>query len=164
MKPLLIGQAPGPNTDPEQPLSGRCGARLAEMCGVDLPTFLRTFERVNLVRKHPGKAGKGDAFPMDAARKTAIDLLLFGKLNRTVVVLGGKVAKAFGFPSTGLEFFRWNQIDGSPLIRLAFAPHPSGISLWWNDPKNAAAARRFWRRLATEAAPDPAASRRRPSS
>lgn len=155
MKPLLIGQAPGPNSDPEEPLAGRCGARLADLCGLSEKAFLDHFERVNLLRKFPGKAAKGDAFPVDLARKTAVDLLIFGRLNRTVVMLGGNVARAFGFPSTGLEFFRWNMIDGSPLIRLAFCPHPSGVSLWWNDPKNAAAARRFWRRLAREAALDP---------
>lgn len=150
MKPLLIGQAPGPNSDPDEPLAGRCGARLADLCGLSEKDFLDRFERVNLLKKFPGKAAKGDAFPIDLARKTAVDLLIFGKLNRTVVMLGGNVARSFGFPSTGLEMFRWNMIDGSPLIRLAFCPHPSGVSRWWNDPKNLRAARRFWRGLALE--------------
>lgn len=155
MKPLIIGQAPGPNSDPSNPLAGRCGARLADLCSLDEKTFLARFERVNLLNKFPGKATKGDRFPIDQARKTAVDLLIFGKLNRTTVMLGGNVARAFGFPSVGLEMFRWNVIDGSPLIRLAFCPHPSGVSHFWNEPKNVAAARHFWRRLALEAARGP---------
>lgn len=156
MKPLLIGQAPGPATDPGLPLSGRCGARLAELCGLELESFLRTFDRVNLVRTFPGKAGKGDAFPIDLARKGAVDLLIFGRLNqRPTVLLGQNVARAFGFPASGVEFFRWNYLDGNPSMRLAFAPHPSGVSRWWNDPANEAAARRFFRRLARESTPGP---------
>ena len=68
VRPLLIGQAPGPRSDPAEPLAGRCGARLAGLCGIGQDEFLRRFERVNLIDRFPGKASKGDRFPLDEAR------------------------------------------------------------------------------------------------
>lgn len=154
MRPLVVGQAPGPNTDPEQPLSGRCGERLAFLCGVSRAEFLLRFERANLIHKFPGKAGKGDRFPPLAASRGLVDLLIFGSLSgRPVVMLGTNVARVFGFNPREVELFRWNVMSGSGL-RLALAPHPSGISRWWNEPANVELARRFWRRLAREAARD----------
>lgn len=44
-KPLLIGQAPGPRTDPAVPLSGRCGSRLAELCRLEVAEFMDRFEQ-----------------------------------------------------------------------------------------------------------------------
>lgn len=151
MKPILIGQAPGPRSDPEHPLSGRCGERLADLCGLSLPQFLDAFERANLIKRFPGKSGKGDHFPINEARKEVVELLIFGRLaGRRVVLLGDHVATAFGFPAKQVERLRWNFVDGSGLS-IAFCPHPSGISHWWNDKANVAKARRFWRELAKDA-------------
>jgi uracil-DNA glycosylase len=151
LRPLVIGQAPGPNTDPEQPLSGRCGARLADLCGLPQDDFLLLFDRENLVRRFPGKAGKGDHFPAHRARAGLVDLLLFGALSgRPVVMLGNNVARVFGFRPAEVELFRWNVMDGSGL-RLALCPHPSGVSRWWNEEANQRAARRFWKALALDA-------------
>jgi uracil-DNA glycosylase len=62
-RPIIVGQAPGPNTDPLEPLSGRSGARLAELCGITHPEFLARFDRRNLLPKFPGRSGgKGDAW------------------------------------------------------------------------------------------------------
>lgn len=147
MRPLLIGQAPGRRTDPEEPLSGRCGARLADLCGVELPEFMERFERVNLLDRFPGKAGKGDKFPIDKARKAAIDVLLFNPVrDRRVVMLGGNVAKAFGFPASEPMF--WSRVDGAAFW-VAFFPHPSGVNRWFNEPSNVSKARRFWTALAS---------------
>lgn len=156
MKPLLIGQAPGPATDPGRPLSGRCGARLADLCGLELESFLNRFERVNLIETFPGKAGKGDAFPIEQARLGAVRLMTSGRLFcRRTVFLGGNVWRAFGWPGeiAKVPLFKW--AGGMQPMMMAFAPHPSGVSRWWNDPANEERARRFFRRLALESAPRP---------
>ena len=64
-----------------------CGARLAELCGLEVDAYLRAFERVNLIRRWPGKAGKGDAFDLAKARVGAIDLLVSGgAVNANMVI------------------------------------------------------------------------------
>lgn len=151
MKPLLVGQAPGPRSDPAEPLSGRCGARLAELCGLELPDFLARFDRVNLIKEFPGKAGKGDAFPMAEARANAINVLkpsLVHPWKRpiAVVLLGGNVCRAFFYPPP--RPLVWVP---SLLFRFSCCPHPSGVNRWWNDPANVRAAQKFWRRLEREA-------------
>jgi uracil-DNA glycosylase len=149
LKPLLIGQAPGPETDPWLPLSGRSGARLARLCRIDLDEFLAAFDRVNLIGRFPGKAGKGDGFPLQIARRRALALSRgFG--GRTVVLLGGNVSAAFCVAPAPL--LRWRR-GALGAARLAIAPHPSGISRWWNEPENVRAATRFFRRLARESTP-----------
>ena len=82
MRVLLIGQAPSRMSDPAEPLSGPCGGRLADLCGLSLPDFLARFDRVNLIDRFPGKAAKGDLFPVDRARRKVIDLLLFEEAER----------------------------------------------------------------------------------
>lgn len=152
MKPLLIGQAPGPATDPGLPLSGRSGARLAVLCGMDLDEFLVAFDRKNLLPMFPGKSGvKGDAFPLPLARRRALALSRLFE-GRTIVLLGGNVSVAFSVDPAPLLRWRRGLLGAG---RLATAPHPSGISLWWNDPANVRAAVRFFRRLARESAPRP---------
>jgi len=142
-KPLIIGQAPGPHGS-VAPLSGRCGERLAGLCGLDMLAFGLAFERVNLIDAFPGKDGKGDAFPIEVARERAVSLLLNGRLfNRKVVMLGAGVARAFGIRS--FTFLEWAQNEA---LALAIAPHPSGVSRWWNVPENVKAAEQFWRSLA----------------
>lgn len=151
MRPLLIGQAPGPATDPGHPLSGRTGARLAGLFRFDEDEFLAAFDRVNLIGRFPGKAGKGDAFPLQIARRRALALSRRFE-GRTVVLLGGSVSAAFRV--TAVPILRWRR-GALGAARLAVAPHPSGISRWWNDPENVRAAARFFRRLARESTPGP---------
>jgi uracil-DNA glycosylase len=135
---IIIGQAPGPRGDGE-PLSGQAGRRLSALCGLTVDAYLAQFERVNLLTHFPGKAGKGDAFPLPAARKAAAALLPALE-GRRVVLLGGKVAAAFGLQQAPLLV--WRPLGGA---MVAVAPHPSGINRWWNDPRNVRRARRFWR-------------------
>lgn len=142
MKPLIVGQAPSRFSDPREPLSGRSGRRLAALCGTDLDGFLAAFERVNLIGSHPGKAGKGDSFPLARARRAAavVSARFHG---RSVVLLGGNVAAALGV--AGVDLLRWHKAPG---FTFAVCPHPSGVCRWWNSPANEKAARVFWRRLA----------------
>lgn len=145
----VVGQAPGPNTDPSEPLSGASGRRLAALCGLTYAEFRRRFRLVNVLDGHPGRSGKGCAFPSAEARKSASDLLM-GMAGHPTVLLGRAVPAAFGLAAA--PWFEWRQSGGWP---VAATPHPSGISHWWNEPANVRRARRFWRRLARAAAPGP---------
>jgi hypothetical protein len=142
MRPLLIGQAPSRIGDPAAPLAGRIGGRLARLCGMDPPMFLRATERINLLPACPaGPArGKGDPFPAPPARAAALQLIprLAG---RRVVFVGVATARAFAFPGPLLT---WKDHVGAS---CAVLPHPSGVNFWWNDPVNRAAAERFARTL-----------------
>lgn len=151
MIPLLIGQAPGPRTDPDVPLSGRCGARLAELCGLSLDEFLASFRRVNLIERFPGKQSKGDRFPIDLARRGAIELLMTGVFTGAkVVLLGDNVARAFGWTPGNFSPLRFYPC-GVTHHGIAVCPHPSGVNRWWNNQRNVYRARGFWSLLASEA-------------
>ncbi len=156
MKPLIVGQAPSRLSDPREPLSGRSGARLAALCGLSLDAFVVLFERVNLLDYFPGKAGKGDLFPHEVARFSACAMTPKLRQRRTVL-LGGKVAAAFHLHRRPL--LEWFEEVGDGAL-VAVAPHPSGVSSWWNEPTNVVAARRFWRAFAKEAERGPARLRR----
>lgn len=157
MRVLIVGQAPGPRTDPSEPLSGPSGRRLAALCGLELPDFLARFDRVNLVFAHPGKLIKGDAFVGAVAAREAAFALWPRIVGRRAVLLGHRVARAFH--AGHLPYFRWHRLEDG--TRIAIAPHPSGVNLWWNDPKNVKRARRFWHELAADEDPADQEPRRR---
>lgn len=147
MRPLVIGQAPGPRSDPRQPLSGASGRRLALLCGLELAAFLAAFERINLLPAHPGKAGKGDDFPLETARHRADSMREIVAARDRVVLLGWNVARAFRVAGQVEGFFEWTRFSRD-CGEVAVCPHPSGISHWWNVPDNVAQASVFWRHLA----------------
>jgi len=108
---------------------------LAFLCGISIPEYLNTFERINLLRDWPGKQGKGDAFFLDEAKKVADRIQLKGRM---VVLLGKNVAKAFGVSQ--LPWMTWAELrDG----RVAVLPHPSGLNLWYNVLENSKRAQKF---------------------
>jgi len=137
---LVIGQAPG--RKPGGALMGRAGEKLADLHGVPHAEFMATRDVINLLDYFPGKAGKGDAFPMAEAREQAARYDL-SRWDR-VVFLGRNVACAFGLRA---PFLAWHLLDGS---LCAAVPHTSGVNTWWNDPRNEAAARRFCLALEAE--------------
>ena len=141
---MIIGQAPGQKGNGE-PLAGKAGRRLAALCGLSLDAYLARFRRVNLLPTFPGKAGKGDAFPLPAAREAA-RALLPALEGRRVVLLGGRVAAAFGLHRAPLLV--WQPFHGA---WVAVAPHPSGLNRFWNDPRNVRRAQQFWRTFAAQA-------------
>jgi hypothetical protein len=141
VKTILIGQAPSRGGDPRRPLSsGPTATALARLAGLPAHEFLRAFERRNLLDAWPGKSGKGDAFPLRAARDAAM-IILPELRGRRVVFLGRNVARAFYFDG---EFLKWKRCFGNGIA--AVFPHPSGINLWWNKSRNERAAVRFLRR------------------
>lgn len=146
MKPLLIGQAPGPNTDSRLPLypipSTSTGGRLAKFMGLTRTQYLRTFDRVNVLQDFPGKCKRDDKFPMRDAiiAARAMRPLLAG---REVILVGRNVANAFGYYE--IPFHHWMSDDRSGFM-VCCIPHPSGRNLWYNLAENREAAAEFWRR------------------
>ena len=138
VKLLLVGPSPG-HGDPTHPLEGRVGAKLAFLCGISIPEYLNTFERINLLKDWPGKQGKGDAFFLDEARKVAGRIQLKGRM---AVLLGKNVAKAFGVSQ--LPWMTWTELREGHVAAL---PRPSGLNLWYNDPENRQRARKFIRKV-----------------
>lgn len=120
MTVIFIGQAPGRNDG--SPVSGRIDRRLAGLLSIDLETFLCSFSRTNVLDRFPGKSGKGDAFPMDEARKRAAhELSAFS----TAVLLGKNTARTFGIKDPA--YFETVTVDGVDLVPF---PHPSGVNRW----------------------------------
>lgn len=154
MRPLLIGQAPGPNTDPRLPLfpvpKTSAGGKLQQLTGLTRGEYLTYFERVNLLYNFPGTHAREDKFPMRFAKVSANSMrpLL---AHRTVVLVGRNVASAFGLG--WIRFHTWEQIrccrriprteyDG--LSTIAVVPHTSGRSHWYNTLENRREAEQFW--------------------
>ncbi len=145
MNVLFVGQAPGRKSGP--PLSGRAGAVLAALAGLPQDEFERIFPRTNLLRRFPGKRGKGDAFPTEVAGRAARTLLRRLPLNARLVLLGAGVARAFGLRARPLEVLDLGRRGAVALL----VPHPSGVNLWWNRPENRTAAAEALRAFLREA-------------
>ena len=152
-RPLLIGQAPGPNTKQEFPLfpvpSTSAGGRLQQMTGLTRGGYLKTFERVNLLYEFPGRHKRDDKFPVAQARVAAQAMrpLLAG---RVVVFVGRNVANAFDFDE---DFHVWREslarryclVSKTPFrFVAAVIPHPSGRNHWYNNEENRARSAEFW--------------------
>ena len=150
---VLIGQAPGPKTDPEFPLfpipKTSAAGRLRDIAGLSMGQYLRAFDRINLIREFPGQTScKEDRFPMAKARENAALLrpLLAG---RDVILVGRNVATAFGLG--GLEFLSWKLVKMTrPAVPgdqhtslVAIIAHPSGRNHWYNNDGHREATRQF---------------------
>jgi hypothetical protein len=134
----IVGQAPGRTNGSRLAFDGPSGERLARLAGFARAVDLRRAARLtNLLVRWPGRGnGKGDAFPIAEAREAAWGVRLAG-----IVLLAGRgVARAFGLG--GARYFEWAAIGAA---RVAVVPHPSGISHWWNDPRNRRRAGAFLR-------------------
>lgn len=144
---ILIGEAPSCSSDPWQPLSGASGKRLAKWLGKD-PA--KVFCLANLLDRWPGKGRKGSAWPASAARKRVKEVarVMAGHgLPRRLVLVGGRVASAFGFRR--MEPLKWRRARlGGRSVEVALLPHPSGTNMWYSDKANERAAARFLRREA----------------
>ncbi len=152
-RPLLIGQAPGPNTMPDLPLfpvpSTSAGGRLRAMIGITRGEYLKSFDRVNVFREFPGRHMNNDKFPMAEARIRAEAMLPF-LAGRVVVLAGRQVADAFKIKG---DFFTWQDVKArrvehmkrcNGLAKVAIIPHPSGRNKFYNTRENQILARDFW--------------------
>lgn len=138
-RPLLVGEAS--NLPGGEVLRGASGRRLADLAGEDLDRFHELFECVNLLARWPGRSGgvKGHVFDPAAARRAAARLDLRG---RTVVLLGKRVARAFGLADPPwLQPLRLGRGEAAAFV----VPHPSGIVRWYNEAGNRRAVGRLLR-------------------
>jgi hypothetical protein len=124
--PLLVGEANPYGADPRYALypypERASGHRLATLIlGLTPHEYLRRFERVNLC---PQK------WSMKVARPRALELEAANPYRRPFVLLGRKVADAFGLD---IPFFSGYALDGGP-FKYYLIPHPSGLCREWNAP------------------------------
>lgn len=154
-RPLIIGQAPGRDTDPDFPMyplpKNRAGHRLQVLLGMSRAEYLMAFDRVNLLNHFPGANPDGDKFPMTPAKLAAQSMrpLLAGRI---VLMVGRGVASAFGLEKQA--FLEWVDIrctrrcmvsKAPHTARVVLIPHPSGRARWYNENDNRSSAHEFLR-------------------
>lgn len=121
-KILLVGEHNPYGPDPRFALypspAGCAGERLCEkILGMSASAYLSEFDRVNLVTTPKWSAV--------TARIKANEIIVVGQRDR-LVLLGAKVAAAFGLPSEPFQF------HDRPWGRALVLPHPSGRCRAWN--------------------------------
>ncbi len=129
MRTIIVGLSPGSGPIPLDPSRGS-GARLASLSGLSGEEFLDRFDRVNLRPSVDSEVGD----------QKLVENLLPVLRGRRVIALGRSVSDALGI---GEGWFRWSLRGG---FVGASIPHPSGLSRWWNDPRNVDSAGEFMRR------------------
>ena len=142
MKPIIYGQAPGKTEGPI--LGGRVGDRLADLlCLHGYEELAERFDLRNLLDYYPGgKAHRGDLFPMREAADRAQAEAKTWENGQEVILLGRFVQQAFLSVGEPLAFVQ-RPLENGGRVTIIHLPHPSGANGWWNDPENAARARRF---------------------
>jgi hypothetical protein len=124
MRPVLVGEAPCRRRN-RAALDGPAGDRLARMVGMNRAELLERFDAVNLVGRWPGAQGKGAAWSWQGARRAAARRPLRG----VVVLLGGRVARAYGLDGLGW----WTWVRGPRYVAVVIS-HPSGVNQLYNSP------------------------------
>lgn len=126
----LIGESNPYGSDPSfalYPLPERAsGGRLAAILGLSADEYLRAFVRRNLI--------DGPKWSAPAARVSARQMIVAAGDGAALVLLGARVASAFGVPFIPLA----TSIYLRPVnIRLLVIPHPSGLNRAWHNPTTA---------------------------
>lgn len=150
---VIVGQAPSKTADAKRPLSADTGSGklMMKMLGIGVAEYMGV-ERLNLLPRWPGKAGKkGDAFDAKIAAVAAGSIIVRAQKTH-FVLLGRGVAKAFGVDAGFCRTKTSKMSVGARRIRFLILPHPSGVNRWWNDKANKALAQRSLRRFAKQAA------------
>lgn len=134
MRPLLVGEVNPRSSDPRLALypwpAGGAGARLAAHLGLSPREYLEKFDRANLW----GEPLPADTRATGAGGREAARELLRRRRPRALVLLGRRVATAFGFEDAKMFSLRVMQWKGAS-IWVAVVPHPSGRCREWNDPR-----------------------------
>lgn len=140
---MFVGQAPGKSCDPDAPLAGKAGRKLARIFGCPFSVYLRC-ERINLNNEWLGRHRNGsDRFSVNEGKKVA-EILLSKAGKSKYILLGRHVARCFGF---GWKPLTVGNIAGK---RFLLVPHPSGLNRWWNHKANVVEAKRALRRFLHE--------------
>lgn len=131
-RPLLVGEAPGPRSRSEFPLyplpSNSSGGRLCAALGMSTTTYLRAFDRVDLITEYPGEAWGVEARFAARVVADAIKQLCRGRL---IFMMGARVSEAFGHGD--LDNFGTHD-DPVFRYRAIRIPHPSGRNRYWRLP------------------------------
>jgi len=134
----ILGQAPGSVEGKERrPWRGRAGQALRRWLGMDEDEFYATFYCASVTRCYPGRAanGKGDRTPTPREQELCSlwrewELRLIRP--QLVVPVGGLALRRLLGRSNLTECIGQTfELDAATAIPL---PHPSGVSLWLNDP------------------------------
>lgn len=133
VKPILVGMVNPHNLDPRWALApfgkNTAGKRLFLILKSRVPAvrrieYVKRFERVNLCH------GTYD----ETRAHMGAQMLREKWSGRHILLLGGAVRRAFGFPPCLIDPV---EDGGNTWFQL---PHPSGRCLWYNDPTNRARA------------------------
>lgn len=138
---LVVGENPGPNSDPRTPLfpspAVSAAGRMLYYSGVTPADYLGRLERVN---QCVGWWCDGEA--VMRLREIVKWLLLPENTTRgfppRVLLLGRKVQEIWGVRGE-FGFERWGG------LQICFAPHPSGLNRAYNDDRNKARLGRYVR-------------------
>jgi hypothetical protein len=97
---VFVGEAPG-GTSPAE--AGDSWHRLARVLDTTADEIWARAVLTNLLARRPERDGKGDAFPLPAARRAATLALRSALLAdaRQVVLVGRRVSRAFGVSRAG---------------------------------------------------------------
>lgn len=130
VKPLLVGEANPYGSDPEWALypnpPGCAGDRLCRrVLGLGEEEYLDGFDRCNLCPREWRAA---------EARDRATRMRLTPGPDRTFVLLGAKVTRAFGLEWRPFWWERVQELLPLPVHTFVVLPHPSGLSRYWNEP------------------------------
>lgn len=125
-RPLLVGESNPYSSDPDDALlpypSQSAGARLCrDILGMTREAYLAAFDRCNLVR------GQKWSVPVARAEARRISVERRGGV---CVLLGAKVAAAFGVPTSPFAVY---DDPGASATRLVVLPHPSGLCRVWDE-------------------------------
>jgi hypothetical protein len=125
---VIIGERPGPNTDPLVPLfphtTTGAAARLIQMLGIPVATYLRKVIRYNVVDNHDDGILSG--------RKRLLERMDFHRRrssNVRFVFLGRETIRGAGPPYSKIPF---GTVHGDVML----IPHPSGRNRYYNSLAN----------------------------
>jgi uracil-DNA glycosylase len=138
----VFGQAPGAQEGEERrPWRGKAGHTLRRWLHMDESEFYATFYCASVTRCYPGRAakGKGDrtATPREQELCSFWREWEFRLLRPSLIVPVGGLALRRLLGRTGLAdcIGRRFEHDVAAVVPL---PHPSGVSIWLNDPAHRA--------------------------
>lgn len=81
-------------------------------------------------------------------RANALRLLANAEQDDVFVLLGVEVSNAFRHRGDLFDEYELD-VDDDKSVWVVTAPHPSGLSHWWNDRANYSDAQLFWEELAS---------------
>ena len=145
---MVVGQAPGvTETEVGRPFNGSSGRRLFQwlaQAGWEETSFRATHYLSAVTKCYPGKGvgGKGDRVPTRAEQNLCAPFLereLALVRPRLIVPVGGLAVRRFlGRRAGKLGDVVGEAFEAEDGCRIVPLPHPSGASLWLNQPANRA--------------------------